>query len=181
MVHQKSLAVVGVHQDPYSLKSLFRCCQWQVYITSVTHVEYFHSVTTTEYFSSVADCCPSHKLLSMKPTERAYRLRSAIASYAGCNGTRPIAKVQLEPCSAPRGESQAAAWQDSREYLLHLLHVHWLPCVDLHMRAQCMHMVPRCLFYVYRGKGEVAKKFRPPAAIESFLANSRQCVIENFL
>ena len=54
----------------------------------------------------------------MKPSGRAYWLRSAIASYAGCNGTRPIAKVQLEPCSAPRGESQAAAWQDTREYLL---------------------------------------------------------------
>ena len=33
----------------------------------------------------------------------------------------------------------------------------------------------------YRGKGEVAKKFRPPASIENFLANSWQCVIENFL
>ena len=54
----------------------------------------------------------------MKPSGRAYWLRSAIASYAGCNGTRPIAKVLREPCSAPRGESQAAAWQYSREYLL---------------------------------------------------------------
>ena len=54
----------------------------------------------------------------MRSAERACWLRSAIASYAGCNGTRPIAKVQLEPRSAPRGESQAAAWQDSREYLL---------------------------------------------------------------
>ena len=54
----------------------------------------------------------------MRSAERACWLRSAIASYAGCNGTRPIAKVQLEPRSAPRGESQAAAWQNSREYLL---------------------------------------------------------------
>ena len=34
-----------------------------------------------------------------------------------------------------------------------------------------------------RGGVEVAstKKFRPPASIENFLANSWQCVIENFL
>ena len=54
----------------------------------------------------------------MRSAERACWLRSAIAGYAGCNGTRPIAKVLQEPRSAPRGESQAAAWQNSREYLL---------------------------------------------------------------
>ena len=60
----------------------------------------------------------------MRSAERACWLRSAIAGYAGCNGTRPIAKVLQEPRSAPRGESQAAAWQNSREYLLPIRYQH---------------------------------------------------------
>ena len=60
----------------------------------------------------------------MRSAERACWLRSAIAGYAGCNGTRPIAKVLQEPRSAPRVESQAAAWQDSREYLLNIRYQH---------------------------------------------------------
>ena len=115
----------------------------------------------------------------MRSAERACWLRSAIAGYAGCNGTRPIAKVLQEPRSAPRGESQAAAWQNSREYLLPIRYQHQAiakPSLLLGELAQLENDVDVKLTYDARIETRLPEGQDPPISVPHARTHALACL-----